>query len=60
MRNDGMTMVLATHEMTIAREVAGRVEFMDQGMVVEDGAPERIFSALGRERTRRFLASVLR
>ncbi|WP_299648000.1 amino acid ABC transporter ATP-binding protein [uncultured Tateyamaria sp.] len=60
LRDDGMTMVLATHEMAFAREVADRVVFMDQGVVAEEGVPERIFSAPERERTRRFLASVLR
>ncbi|WP_299548387.1 hypothetical protein [uncultured Tateyamaria sp.] len=60
LRDDGMTMVLATHEMAFAREVADRVVFMDQGVVAEEGAPGRIFSAPERERTRQFLASVLR
>ncbi|WP_299043403.1 amino acid ABC transporter ATP-binding protein [uncultured Tateyamaria sp.] len=60
LRDDGMTMVLATHEMAFARDVADRVVFMDQGVVAEEGAPDRIFSAPERERTRQFLASVLR
>ncbi|MEM8655958.1 MAG: amino acid ABC transporter ATP-binding protein [Pseudomonadota bacterium] len=60
LRDDGMTMVLATHEMAFAREVADRVVFMDQGVVAEDGVPEVIFTAPQRERTRQFLASVLR
>ncbi|WP_299368923.1 amino acid ABC transporter ATP-binding protein [uncultured Tateyamaria sp.] len=60
LRDDGMTMVLATHEMAFAREVADRVVFMDQGVVAEEGTPERIFSAPARDRTRQFLASVLR
>ena len=60
LRDDGMTMVLATHEMSFARDAADRVVFMDQGVIAEEGAPERIFSAPKQERTRRFLASVLR
>ena len=60
LRDDGMTMVLATHEMSFAREVADRVVFMDQGVIAEEGPPDRIFSAPERERTRKFLASVLR
>ena len=60
LRNDGMTMVLATHEMSFARDVADRVVFMDQGVIAEEGAPQDIFSDPKRDRTRRFLASVLR
>lgn len=60
LRDDGMTMVLATHEMGFARELADRVCFMDQGVIAEDGTPDQIFSAPSKERTRRFLASVLR
>ncbi len=60
LRDDGMTMVLATHEMSFARDVADRVVFMDQGVVAEEGAPEDIFANPKRDRTRQFLASVLR
>ena len=60
LRDDGMTMVLATHEMSFAREVADRVVFMDQGVIAEEGPPERIFSAPERDRTRKFLANILR
>lgn len=60
LRDDGMTMVLATHEMAFAREVADRVVFMDKGIVAEEGTPEQMFSSPERERTRRFLANVLR
>lgn len=56
---DGMTMILATHEMRFARDVADRIVFMDQGVVLEDGAPEQIFTAPEKDRTREFLASVL-
>jgi polar amino acid transport system ATP-binding protein len=55
----GMTMVLATHEMTFAREVANRVCFLDAGRILEQGAPEEIFTAPREERTQRFLQSVI-
>ena len=55
----GMTMILATHEMAFAREVATRVCFLDQGRIVESGPPEEIFSAPREERTRAFLRRVL-
>ena len=60
LRDDGMTMGLATHEMGFARDVADRVVFMEQGVVAEDGAPEDIFSNPKRDRTRAILSSVLR
>ncbi|WP_318219156.1 amino acid ABC transporter ATP-binding protein [Streptomyces sp. SCL15-6] len=56
---EGMTMVVVTHEMTFAREVADRVVFMDGGVVVEDGPPERVIGSPGHERTRHFLARLL-
>ncbi|WP_028660779.1 amino acid ABC transporter ATP-binding protein [Nocardioides insulae] len=56
----GMTMVLATHEMDFAREVATRVCFLDAGGILEQGTPEELFGAPREERTRRFLARVLR
>ena len=55
----GMTMVVVTHEMGFAREVADRVLFMDQGLIVEEGKPEQIFSAPQQQRTRDFLNKVL-
>ncbi|MBG9367721.1 amino acid ABC transporter ATP-binding protein [Streptococcus sp. NLN64] len=55
----GMTMVIVTHEMGFAREVADRVIFMDGGIVVEDGSPEAIFDNSQEERTRDFLSKVL-
>ena len=55
----GMTMVIVTHEMGFAREVADRVIFMDGGFVVEDGSPEAIFDNSQEERTRNFLSKVL-
>ena len=60
LRDDGMTMVLATHEMGFARELADRVCFMDQGVIAEEGPPEAIFSEPTEPRTRQFLSSVLR
>lgn len=55
----GMTMVIATHEMAFAREVADRVVMMDNGMVVEEAPPAEFFSNPKSDRTRRFLAKVL-
>ena len=57
--HDGMTMAVVTHEMGLAREVAPRVMFMDEGVILEQGTPERIFSDPKEERTKNFLASVL-
>jgi len=56
---EGMTMVVVTHEMGFARQVAHRVLFMDEGRLVEQGSPAEIFDTPKEERTRRFLASVL-
>jgi len=56
---EGMTMVVVTHEMGFAREVADRVLFMDAGKLVEEGTPEQIFGAAKNERTRLFLSQVL-
>jgi ABC-type polar amino acid transport system ATPase subunit len=56
---DGMTMIVVTHEMGFAREVADRVVFMADGAVVEQGAPDQIFSNPKNERTIQFLRSVL-
>jgi polar amino acid transport system ATP-binding protein len=56
---DGMTMLVVTHEMSFAREVADRVVFMDGGVVVEDGPPSQVITAPQHERTRTFLSRVL-
>ena len=56
---EGMTMVVVTHEMGFAREVADRVIFMDEGLIVEEGTPEEIFEHPQSERLRSFLAKVL-
>jgi polar amino acid transport system ATP-binding protein len=55
----GMTMIIATHEMSFAREVADRVCFLDAGIICEEGDPEQIFSAPAQARTREFLARVI-
>jgi polar amino acid transport system ATP-binding protein len=55
----GTTMVLATHEMAFARDIATQVCFLDQGRILEQGPPAEIFSAPREERTRQFLARVL-
>jgi glutamine transport system ATP-binding protein len=56
---EGMTMVIVTHEMGFAREVADRVLFMDEGWIVEEGRPDAIFNRPREERTRAFLSKVL-
>jgi polar amino acid transport system ATP-binding protein len=55
----GMTMVLATHEMGFARDIANRVCFLDAGVILEEGPPQQIFSAPREERTRQFLQSII-
>jgi polar amino acid transport system ATP-binding protein len=55
----GMTMVIATHEMGFARDIAQRVCFLDEGVILEEGAPEQIFSSPREERTQRFLQSII-
>ncbi|MCK9486711.1 MAG: amino acid ABC transporter ATP-binding protein [Dehalococcoidia bacterium] len=56
---EGMTMLVVTHEMHFARDVADRVIFMDGGVIVEEGPPADVFAAPREERTRRFLDRVL-
>jgi polar amino acid transport system ATP-binding protein len=56
----GMTMVIATHEMGFAREIASRVCFLDAGVILEQGPPERIFSAPTEARTQQFLERIIR
>jgi polar amino acid transport system ATP-binding protein len=55
----GMTMIIATHEMSFAREVADKVCFLDGGVILEEGPPDQIFSAPREERTREFLARII-
>jgi polar amino acid transport system ATP-binding protein len=57
--DSGMTMIVATHEMSFAREVANKVCFLDAGVIHEEGTPKEIFSSPREERTREFLARVL-
>ena len=57
--DEGMTMVIVTHEMGFAREVATRVFFMDGGKIREQGGPEQIFGAPQDERLKEFLSKVL-
>ena len=53
---EGMTMIVVTHEMQFAREVATRVVFMDGGTIVEEGTPQQVLGAPTQQRTREFLA----
>ena len=55
----GMTMLIATHEMGFAREIANRVCFLDGGVILEQGPPEQIFSAPQEPRTRQFLQRIV-
>jgi len=56
---DGMTMVIVTHEMGFAREVANRVVFIDGGVIAEEGSPEQIFENPKSARLKDFLSKVL-
>jgi polar amino acid transport system ATP-binding protein len=60
LRDDGMTMIVVSHEMGFVREVASTVVFMDQGRVVETGPPAKLFDAPETERMRAFAAKILR
>jgi polar amino acid transport system ATP-binding protein len=57
--NTGLTMLIATHEMGFARDIADRVCFLDEGRILEEGPPERIFSAPEQPRTAEFLQSII-
>jgi polar amino acid transport system ATP-binding protein len=59
LRDDGMTMIIVTHEMNFARQVANRVLFMDRGVIVEEDTPARLFESPREPRTRAFLKNVL-
>ncbi len=59
LKQDGMTIVMATHEMDFARRVADRVVFLDDGAVVEEGAPADVFTSPHDPRTAHFLAHYL-
>jgi polar amino acid transport system ATP-binding protein len=56
---EGMTMIVVTHEMGFAREVADRVVMMDEGAIIEEGTPEHFFSAPSHDRTKAFLSKIL-
>ena len=58
LRESGMTMVVVSHELSFARAAADRVVFMDHGQIVEQGAPERIFSTAESQRVRDFVATI--
>lgn len=57
--NEGMTMVVVTHEMGFAREVGDRVIFMDEGRIVEENLPDELFTNAQEERTKLFLSKIL-
>jgi polar amino acid transport system ATP-binding protein len=59
LRKDGLTMVIVTHEMSFARDVADRVCFLDGGKIVEQGEPHRLFTAPEHPRTQRFLQRII-
>jgi polar amino acid transport system ATP-binding protein len=54
-----MTMIIATHEMSFAREIADKVCFLDQAVILEEGPPAQIFSEPREQRTREFLARII-
>ncbi|MGB4658121.1 MAG: amino acid ABC transporter ATP-binding protein, partial [Mobilitalea sp.] len=56
----GLTMLVVTHEMGFAKEVANRVVFMDKGVIAEEGTPEEIFNNPKLDRTKEFLKRVIR
>ena len=57
--SEGMTMIVVTHEIGFAREVASRVVFMDGGVIVEEGPPAQVLESPREERTKQFLGLVL-
>ena len=57
--DSGMTMVVVTHEVGFAREVADRIVFMDGGVIVEEATPEEFFQNPQEERTKKFLSQIL-
>ena len=59
LKEQGMTMILATHEMSFARDVADQVCFLEDGRIVEQGVPEQILSAPREPATRRFLSRLI-
>jgi polar amino acid transport system ATP-binding protein len=59
LKEEGMTMLIATHEMSFAREVANQVAFLHEGRILERGPPSQVLTAPRREETRRFLGRLL-
>jgi len=59
LKQDGMTMVMATHEMGFCRELADHVAFLDSGVILEEGPPEAVFGSPRAARTQSFLRRVL-
>jgi putative glutamine transport system ATP-binding protein len=57
--HEGITMICVTHEMGFAREVADRMLFLDNGVILEEGAPEHFFTSPKHERTKAFLSKIL-
>jgi len=55
----GMTMLIATHEMGFAKDIASRVCFLDEGVILEEGPPQQIFSDPHHERTKQFLQRII-
>ncbi len=60
LRDRGITMVIASHEMNFARQAADKVVFLDDGLVVEEGTADQLFAHPREQRTQRFLAQVKR
>ena len=58
--DEGITMIVVTHEMAFASDVADRVVFMDKGVIAEEGSPDQIFNNPVQERTREFLKRTLK
>ncbi len=56
---EGMTMVIVTHEMGFAKEVADRVIYMDEGSIIEEGTPEEVFNTPKKERTKEFISQII-
>ena len=56
---EGLTMIVVTHEMTFARDVSNHVIYMDDGYIVEEGSPQKVFNAPDQEKTKTFLATIL-
>ena len=58
--NEGLTMIVVTHEMSFAKEVANKVVFMDKGVIAEEGEPNEMFTNPRNQRTKEFLKRIIR